>query len=77
MTLMSSGSCPNGVRVPASAVGLRGLMSGRSVGGLEAPFALNGPLRRAVFFARYCPSNATELFSMCSNIPGTIEPVLS
>lgn len=29
------------------------------------------------FFARYCPSSATELFSMCSRIPGQIEPVFS
>jgi hypothetical protein len=30
------------------------------------------------FFARlYCPSKATELFSMCSRMPGTIEPVFS
>jgi hypothetical protein len=27
--------------------------------------------------APYCANSATELFSMCSRIPGTIEPVFS
>jgi hypothetical protein len=42
-----------------------------------APFALKRPALAGHFFARYCPSNATELFSMCSRIPGQIEPVFS
>ncbi len=45
------------------------------------PFTQIGPLSRAdsLLLRRhsYCPSSATELFSMCSRIPGTIEPVFS
>jgi hypothetical protein len=41
------------------------------------PFTL-GPLRRAVFFTGiYCPNRAIELFSMCSRMPGMIDPVFS
>ena len=62
---------------PPSAVRLRGLVECHSVGGFDAPFALKRPALAGRFFARYCPSSATELFSMCRRIPGTIEPVFS
>jgi hypothetical protein len=50
----------------------------QSFGG-GSPFTQIRPAPRAVSLPanRYCPSSATELFSMCSRIPGTIEPVRS
>jgi|GEM_PF-1585963 len=48
-----------------------------SVSRLLDGFTTARPAGRFFARSRYCPISATELFSMCRMMPGTIEPVRS
>jgi hypothetical protein len=81
LTLGSPSLGPDGVRVPRPplVIGvLDSLIQRVSVGqGPNRPFALKRPAFGGPFLYCYWPSSATELFSMCSRMPGQIEPVFS
>jgi len=62
---------------PPSAVRLRGLVGVTRLPQHRCGFALETARYGGPFLCRYCPISATELFSMCSRIPGQIEPVFS